>query len=369
MKKNEMIVGLLLGLLVMWSSLTHAQEDLFELTLPLAPPLDTADETQLMQQAVKQELHRLTGRLHLPQSTVDFFVRMPQRWVERFALEPRLEDGVPIGRQARVRFNRQALLRAMREKGLRYWPAASRPRVLIAPVLITGRRITPLTQAVLQERSDLDMMPILQKLGIQAVLPRTTDNLALRQPILDRETVRALARRYDVDGILRMTFTETYQDRQKVVTLDWEWIPQNGKVQRGHLTGEAVHPLMEQLFERLIQQWRRRQSDKAAGADGVQVDAALQGEASVVLVRPAVAVLEAFEQFVQQHADQLVQLVMTSLTADEAVYRLRYRGSWQALLQRLRQLPDVVSMEADPETHQIRLVLSEPIDQGAQGSP
>ena len=368
MKKNGMMVGLLLGLLVIWSSPTLAQEDLFELTLPLSPPLDTVDETRLMKRAVEQALHRLTGRLHLPESTVAFFTRSPRRWVERFAVEPRLEDGVPIGRQARMRFNRQVLLRAMQEKGLRYWPATSRPRLLIAPVLITGRRITPLTAADLRMRSDLDMMPLLEMLGLHAVLPEAADNPALRQPILDRETVRSLAQRYDVDGILRMTFTEAYRDRQKVVTLDWEWIPQNGKMQRGHLTGQTVRPLMESMFEQLVQQWRQHQSENAA-ADDIEFDVSLQGEARVVLMRPSVASVEAFERFVQQYGDQLVQLVMTALTVDEAVYRLRYRGNWQALMQRLRQLPDVVSVEADPATRQVQLVLSEPIDQGAPATP
>jgi len=107
-----------------------AAQDLFEAEVPVTGQ-QPEERTVAMQQALTQVLVRVTGRRDLPGSgRLQPLLEDVTRYVQQYRYFTR-PDSTPPALMMRVRFDGDAVRRALRENGIAYWGGAERPETLV----------------------------------------------------------------------------------------------------------------------------------------------------------------------------------------------------------------------------------------------
>ncbi len=301
----------------------QAAMDLFTLRIP-APP--AAQQQALLKQALAIELVRLSGAETLPDEARTL-LQTPERFVARTAYVPLQQDGVTLGQQLEVHFARTSLLKALAQVGLEYWPLAMRPRVMVALIWSAQGQALPVTADVMQVRPDLNIEPLLYRLGLPHGVPARADNPLFHRPVLSAALVKSQAP--GMDGVVRLYVSDSLRDGPGRVALDWESLLPDWPDQfNGHLTAPDTLDGVRQAFLALMARWRQRYE---AVAD-------VEGRATLRVKAPDAVTLLAFDARLQQARPFVAQAQMTTVRKGEARYDLVYQGSWEALLRTLQRL-------------------------------
>lgn len=335
---------LLLRTLLIWIVATGAMaasaDDLFTLKLRLPEVQAARSVDGLLRKAVEIELQRLTGEAHIEPALLGYFSKRPQRWIQRYSFSPYRQEGVVIGQWLQLVFDKAQMLKAMEARGLTYWPAQVRPRLLIIGYWGLQGTQTPLTPALMAEQPDLDLVYAAYLLGLQVKLPTVNDPVAQR-PILTEENIAELCQRYGVDGVLRLYFEEQFIQGDRRVQLHWESVlPERNERLAGTLQGATPKVVFTRLLRARMADWR---------AD-FQQRVGQESEATLVLkttVPEALVQLEA----TLKHAAPLVRRVhLVEARRGEGRYAIRWRGGWPALQTLLAQISSIRILDANDTT-------------------
>jgi len=340
---------LLLRTLLIWVVATGAMaasaEDLFTLKLRVPEVQAPRSVDGVLREAVGIELQRLTGRADIDSEQLQYFRKQPRRWIQRYSFAPYRQEGVAIGQWLQLVFDKAQLLKAMEARGLTYWPAQVRPRLLIIGYWSLQGTQTPLTPALIAEQPDLDLVYAAYLLGLQVKLPMVDDPVAQR-PILTEENIAELCQRYGVDGVLRLYFEEQFIQGARRVQLHWEsfLLEQNER-----LAGTVKDATPKAAFSKLL---LARMADWRAA---FQQRVSQVGEATLVLKTTRPEALVHLETSLKQAAPLVRSVQLVQARQGEGHYSVRWRGGWHALLALLAQLPGVRILEADETSAQVVL--------------
>lgn len=330
-----------------------AVKDLLTLVSVFDPTVDAQgqvgaqpDLDDKIRQGMRDLLLRLTGDpgvVNSPEGQA--FVRQARSWLSRYYFEPRQEQGVTVGQNLYLVFDRARLLHAFQELGMVLWPSADRPQTLVMGSLLEGGIRTPLTQENLGYRPDVAFGHHAQSLALPVVVPSSASGWP---PPLDdglqAQTVQTHLSAAASDYLLSFQVERLAGGAYE---LHWQLYNALGQsVLQARLENRTVTPLFESMFQQLMQTYSYpyRQSAKMQGLLTLGVQKLSSAEQLIEV-----------ENYLKTQQPTLHQVFLQGVGGQRAQWQLVYQGRYQDVVRILSRIEGSELLEEDALSAQVEL--------------
>ncbi|WP_178861064.1 DUF2066 domain-containing protein [Thiomicrorhabdus cannonii] len=306
------------------------EQALFTLVEGFDPEVDasgqvvkTPDLNQKILQGMRDLLLRLTGDASLLQSEEGReFIRDAKSWLTRYAFEPRKEEGVTVGQNLRLEFDRQRLLKAFQGKNIIVWPQKERPKTLVMGSFLQEGGILKLTPEALGYRPDIEFRPYPKLLALPLALPVKESSWVY--PLADSvapEQIQALLKQSGSQYLLSFRLEKSLRGENALL---WRLYDQSGQsVLSASTNGPNGLALTAALFDRLMAFYSEsyRQSASVLGAAVIGINRLSSAEQ-----------LMEIERYLQSQRPAVHQATLVALQGGRAEFEVVYQGRYQDLL-------------------------------------
>lgn len=329
------------------------ERSLFTLVESFDPEVDASgqvvkspDLNYKIRLGMRDLLLRLTGDAALLQSQEGrAFMEDAKGWLKRYSFEPRKEEGVTVGQNLLLEFDRQRLLKAFQAKNIIVWPQKERPKTLVMGALLQQGGLLNLTPEALSYRPDIEFRPYPQLLALPFVLAANERNWVY--PMADAASpaqVQALLMQAGADYLLSFRLEQNLQGRSE---LQWRLYNQAGQaVAFDSAAGAKGVALTQRMFDRLM----------AVYSDGYRQSASVLGAAVLGLNRlnSAEQLIEA-ERFLRAQRPTIHQVKLLALQGARAEFEVVYQGRYEDLLAAFMGIEGAELLEQSAVTARVEL--------------
>lgn len=355
----------------------------------IAMPLLSAEERQKsgvkvglneqLREGMKRLLVRITGsRSVLDDSAYDDFLRAPKRWLKQYYYQPVVEEGVTVGQQLVLEFDRQRLLNAFQKKGLIVWPLEARPALLVAgEYQVAGEKVL-LDDEGIKQFLNLDYRPAAKAIGLPVVPFINADrSLSLEQLFWEDENafnqrvvrLHALTQLYEVQGVVLFTLKRQpnpqHPDQASDYALTYELYDErfqqlpktvlNDLIAPKTIIGFNLSELYEQMFVEVAEYFSQPYRQQAAVLGEVTLEIAgrmtpprvFDLEKSLLALKPV-----------------LHGVKLQKVSANGVLFELTYQGDFEVMLEKIRQQTGLYWIETNAVTGVLKASLTplEPLE-------
>lgn len=331
------------------------EQALFTLVEGFDPEVDasgqvvkTPDLNQKIRQGMRDLLLRLTGDSALLQSDEGReFIRDAKAWLTRYAFEPRKEEGVTVGQNLRLEFDRQRLLKAFQSKNMIVWPQKERPKTLVMGSFLQEGGLLKLTPEALGYRPDVEFRPYPKLLALPLSLPVSENSWVY--PLADSvaaEQIQGLLNQSGSQYLLSFRLEKSLQGDNALM---WRlYDPSGQSLLSGTANGTNGLALTGALFDRLMAFYSEsyRQSASVLGAAVVGVNRLSSAEQLIEV-----------ERYLQSQRPAVHQATLVGLQGSRAEFEVVYQGRYQDLLNVCLGIEGAQLQSQSALTAQIELLL------------
>jgi len=350
------------------------QYDLYQVVLPQEVMTEQAPSLDLqLRQGMAKFLIRLTGNPDVVyQPAYQTFLKRPKKWLKQYFYRPRLEEGVQVGQDLVLKFDRQRILQQFQKKGLIIWPYELRPKLLVvAKYEVAGIQVL-LNASGLTQHLNLDFRPVAEELGLPIQLPnqrlgQVTDLVNLMQQTPENlpdalSSLRPLLVNDSVSGVLllhlkRIPFQEKEGYRLTYFLYDQKTF--NQVMTPKTLEGSQLKKLYQSLFSEMAAYFSAPYRMQA----GILGEVLLTVVPSVDEAMPQALMPEQvfqLEKWLQNLKPTLHEAKLIGLNAQHMQFELTYQGSFNRLLSILKQGQRLDLISSDALTGELKMQLRRP---------
>ncbi|GEM_PF-5748647 len=399
---NQVGMTILYLLLLSFYSLSSQAQtalttDFYQVVLKLTPEtstetMPTSSAQQLnryLKEGMSKLLVRLTGsRQVLKDAATQPLLKDPKKWLQRYTFQPRKEEGVVVGQNLVLVFDRQRILQYFQQAGLVIWPYHRRPHLLaLGTYEVEGLKV-PLDQRGIESHLNLDFRPVAEALGLPVDVPEeltpllpdeniegTTDETTSKvsvdisplmwQSLPEFESklslLQTLLSNKAEEGVILFklrSLGEGYQLTYELYDKQFQQLPE-------HSLHEIVLPktIQSQNLEKLYQQMMSEVVEYFS--EPYRAQASVLGEV-ILKVQPDASKKTAWqtEQLFQTEKilaglkPTLHDVKLTTLTSYEAQFEITYQGAFEEMIKLLTQRVPLYLIQADALTGVLQMQLA-----------
>jgi hypothetical protein len=327
---------LISGFMLFPPGLVAQNLDLFKVEKPLED-YDSVKLDAYFELAMSDLMVRLVGDVDFPQTEIaQNYIRTARQWVLRFQRINREVDGVVIGQNLLVEFDRDRLLNAFQQDSIQIWPLEHRPKTWVVGQWEQRGLAENISERSLEYRPDLDYRAYGRLLGLPIQLPKD-------QAIFDQIDVLTFAMHTDgLDEYQRLMFESQahyvlfYKADQIGEVVSWIWglysIETGQRVLHGEEVGDSFLGLIESTLDGLLDFYSAPYR-QALGSLGL-----------IELVIEGVDNYQVFNQLEQKllgFKPTINDIRLTEVTLDKVKFEVVYNGQLSNLLDHLADLKQI----------------------------
>lgn len=307
-------------------------DDYFQVALPyeLQPGQDkTAVLQEKSAQAMQILLMRLTGQKRLVDSGLgQKYISQAQAWLANYNITPRYEDGVAVGQNIKLNFDKNRLQAAFEKQNINLWSPSVRPKTLVMGVFIQSGQLQKLTDEVLDYRIDVDYRNQLDQYALPYLLPQEMKNWVFPvEPTKNRGIIQEQLLANQAENLLSFKLTaknSVAEQNSRIYELEWFVFNLSGvTLKREVLQGSDRRQLMDDMFVAVMQLYVKQNATQIVRKNHLLLSLSeiLSGEQ----INQLIAEIQAQQPLVKQ-----AQLY--SLSKQEAVIDIEYQGDARRLI-------------------------------------
>lgn len=320
----------------------HAQPriDLFVVEKPIEN-YQSSQLNALLEDAMRDLLVRVVGgESALQTEEADKYIQRSRQWVKSFQFQNREADGVVIGQNLVVEFDRDRLLAEFQQDAIHIWPLSNRPKTLLLGQWEQQGLVVNLSEQSLQYRVDLDYRDYARLLALPITLPQTPAEFDHVNPtrVLWTDTLDdSLRQAWQLSGAdYALVFkSDTIGE---VVSLVWGvYSLQTGeRILHSDETGEGFLELVHGSFDSLLELY------SAPYRQGLSSLGLLQLEVAEI---PSYQALMELERFMQRLRPTFNDVKLSKVQAEQATFDIVYQGHYVDVLRLLERVPHLQLLE------------------------
>lgn len=328
---------------------------LFTLTEAFDPEVDeqgqavgSPDLNQRMRQGMRNLLLRLTGDeavVHSPEGQE--LIADAKKWLSSYHFEPRKEEGVTVGQNLVLEFDRQRLLSRFQAQNIIIWPRSERPKTLVMGSYLEAGTILKLTPENLGYRPDIEFRSYPQLLALPMRFPQRESSWVY--PIQGGLSADQAQERLLADDSQYLLTFQLKRLAPNQYDLQWRVYDQKGSdVLSGSGQGERNASMLEAMFDRVmaLYSYGYRQSASVLGSATIKVDQLLSTEQIVRI-----------ESFLKSQKPTVHQVFLQTVEGSRADFDVVYQGRYEQLLALCRRIDGSELISESALTGEIRLKL------------
>jgi len=370
---------------------TLTVNDFYQIILPVNPESSPSSNTQApvsssqllnryLKQGAAKLLVRLTGsRQVLQDVAAKPILDHPRKWLRSYAFRPHKEEGVVVGQDLVLMFDRQRILQYFQQAGLVIWPYRQRPHLLVLGTYEVAGLTIPLDQVGLSSHLNLDYRPVAEALGLpiavpegQAEVEETTSKVVSSiiwhsLPEFEEKLpqLQALLQGRQQDGVILFQLKSLgdagYQLTYELYDKKFQQLPEHTLheiVLPKTIQSHTLDTLYEQMFSEVVEYF----------SEPYRAQASVLGEVVLVL-RPNATQNRAWkasqlfqiEKTLTALKPTLHDVKLTELTAKEAQFEITYQGAFEEMIKLLEKQVPLYLIQADALTGSVQMQL-DPIE-------
>lgn len=339
-----------------------------------------------LKEGVAKLLIRLTGnRQVVYQSAYRPFLRAPKKWLKQYYFKPRLEEGVQVGQDLVLVFDRQRILQQFQKTGLIIWPYELRPKLLVVGEYeVAGVKVL-LDQPGLEQHLNLDFRPVANELGLPVKLmapSHTTLNKTMDESVLlstwmwqTPETfqqvlpdLQSLLAKNAVEGVVLFALKPVkipqgqggYQLTYELYGQKFAVLPEhtlNEIVLPKTLTGTELKKLYQRMFSEVAEYFSAPYRAQASVLGEVLLTVVASEKAEQSFTPEQVFKIE---QTLQDLKPTLHDAKLVQLNTQIMQFEMTYQGRFERMLEVLVQKSQLYLVSADALTGEVKMQLTKP---------
>ncbi|MDG6773279.1 DUF2066 domain-containing protein [Thiomicrorhabdus sp. ZW0627] len=315
---------------------TNGASELFTIVESFDPEVDDAGNVvetpnlnAKIHQGMRDLLVRLTGDGGILQTDDGRdFVNQAKAWLSSYHFAPRKEEGVVVGQNLVLEFDRQRLLEVFQRNSILIWPSSERPTTLVMGSFIEAGSVLKLNPEALSYRPDIEFRSYPKLLALPLQFPTyTSDWLQPQAGQLSAEQIQQSLGQFDSQYLLMF---ELSGQPERDYSLTWRVYGQNGEEYlSGSNHGNRVQPLMNSMFDRMM----------ASYSYGYRQSASMMGVAVLGMDQLASAEqLIDVENFLKSQKPAIHQVSLQAVKGSRAEFEVVYQGRYDDVLQIFKRI-------------------------------
>lgn len=308
--------------------------------------VQTPNLDQKIRIGMQDLLVRLTGDSSiLSKAEAQPFIKQPKSWLSTYRFEPRKEDGVTIGQNLVLDFDSRRLLKAFQNAHIQIWPSSERPATLLMGRFKSSGSVLNLNSETLSYRPDIDFRSYPKLLALPYAIASKQARWVSPTEV-DSSAVQALLAQSQQPYLLNF---QIEQQSGEAFHLVWTLFNrEGGKVDSASLKGDALQPLMQAMFNRIIAiySFSYRQSAGVLSTATVSFNDLMSAEQLIDI-----------EAFLKSKKPVVHQVFLQKVTGDRADFQVVYQGQYEEFLRLAASVDNSVLLDESALTGEINLRL------------
>lgn len=322
-------------------------------SIPRNAPLSNA----LLQEANARLLQRLTGRSTYAQTDEGkTFIAAKKKWLRSFDWLPIRAEGVLVGEQLRLNFDKTLVSQFLEEANIEVWPKIVRPKVLIMGTYVQGGDLMKMTVFPEPSRQIQKLISDARQLGLAVAFPSRAQRWVYPikpQPNTENLQERLIASQHDYLLSYQVTAKPTGTQTQ-TYELNWSLYNTSGQlVKDGRLFDANQMQLIGEMLPRV--------TEHLATITQLTLQQETQLFLNLLQVTDAEQVFFAKEQL-QNDFPVITSLHLLELEGELAQFDLSFNGRYHDFLGWLHQNATFTVLNESDVLRQIDVVYSIPVE-------
>ncbi|MDX1347003.1 MAG: DUF2066 domain-containing protein [Thiomicrorhabdus chilensis] len=328
---------------------------LFNLVETFDPEIDASgkvvkspDLNDKIRQGMRHLLVRLTGDHAILRSQEGkAFVADAKAWLTSYYFEPRKEEGVTVGQNLVLVFDRQRMLKAFQTGQILIWPLSERPKTLVYGSFVQAGSILKLNPETLSYRPDIEFRAYPGLLALPLDFPE--GNQGWIYPLAGGAGSSDIQERLiESASQYLLTFQVTKSNSQQY-ELHWRVYSSSGtELFSGQQQGAQLPALMEAMFDRLMANY----------SYGYRQNASVLGVATLGINQVASAEqLIELESYLVAQKPTIHQVSLNSIKGQRAEFEVVYQGRYESLVALFSRIDNVRLLSESALTGKVELKL------------
>lgn len=332
---------------------------LFTIVEPFDPEISESGEVvqkpdldSKIQKGMRDLLVRLTGdNKILASAEGKRFIKRAKSWLSTYHFDSRKEDGVAIGQNLVLDFDRQRLLKAFQSAQIQIWPQSERPATMLMGSYLEAGTLMKLNAETLSYRPDIDYRdyPTLLALPFRIaddmeswVYPVGSEQVPLQM----RQRIQEMLIQSGQDYLLSF---QAEQNPGQMVKLYWRLFDKAGNsLGSAKIEGKKLQPLLHSMFNRMIgaYSYSYRQSAGVLNVANVMIDQLTSAQQLIEI-----------EAFLKSQKPTIHQVFLQEIEGAKANFEVIYQGQYSDFLNMVTKVESSVLVDESAITGEINLRL------------
>ncbi len=304
-----------------------------------------------IRKGMRDLLVRLTGdQAILATAEGKNYIAAAKSWLSTYHFEARKEDGVTIGQNLVLDFDRQRLLNSFQSAQIQIWPQSERPATMLMGSYLAAGTLMKLNAESLGYRPDIDFRayPTLLALpfSVGEDLQSWVYPVGDQVPPLMSQRIQEMLIQSGEDYLLSF---QLEQNPGQPVKLLWKLFDRSGAaLGSARIEGAKLQPLMETMFNRMIgaYSYAYRQSADVLNVATVTIDQLLSAEQIIEI-----------EAFLKAQKPTVHQVFLQQVIEDQATFEMIYQGRYSNFLKLVTGIDNSVLVDESALTAEVNLRL------------
>ncbi|WP_373020294.1 DUF2066 domain-containing protein [Thiomicrorhabdus sp.] len=282
------------------------------------PNLDTK-----IRQGMRDLLVRVTGDGGILQADVGRdLIGQAKAWLSSYHFAPRKEEGVVIGQNLVLEFDRQRLLEKFQRSSILVWPSSERPMTLVLGTLREAGSSLKLNPEALSYRPDIEFRGYPRLLALPLLFPSTADWLYPQAGRVSEQQVQQRLSQFASQYLLLFELSVLPNRNYELV---WRVYDRNGaEFLSGNSQGDRVQPLMNAMFDRMMASYsyEYRQSASMVGLATLGINQVADAQQLVDV-----------ENYLNAQKPAIHKVFLQEIKGSRAEFEVVYQGRYDDVLQ------------------------------------
>ncbi len=297
-----------------------------------------------MQEGMKILLLRLTGRKQLLESKIgQNYIKQAKNWLGSYYIKPRMEDGVAIGKNIELNFDALRLKNAFNKQHIKLWAANQRPSTLVMGTYVQQGRLEKLNQEILDYRIDVDFREYPKLLGLPVFIPDERGKWVFPvEPSLDRTKIQEILLSQNQQNLLSF---KLLAKSNGVYELSWYLFSLNGStLVKSTEESRDRQKLLNNMFEAVMYQYLKKSAVQSTRKNHFYLNVNQVAFADQI---------NDMEKELKSQQPMIRKVNLVTLSAGKAQFDIEYQGSYDHVLNWLKNWPKVTFVGALPNKQEI----------------
>ncbi|WP_319557740.1 DUF2066 domain-containing protein [Thiomicrorhabdus sp.] len=314
----------------------------------------------LSQEAMKILLSRLAANDSLLNSELGRqTITGSKTWLKSYFFKARKEEGVTVGQDIEFVFDGERLFRMLKQNKAAVWSPLNRPSTLIMGSFVQAGHVFKLDQQALRYREDLPLTVYPQWFGLPAGFPPNQNNWIL--PIRDGNPPRIIQETLLASDQSYLLSFKLVEKNSRLFALEWMLFSKSGQlVAHSRHRGDNARTLLNLMFKHLAYRYRQlTQTKKTEEWGSLNI---------VVHDLKSERTLKLLQKRLSSQQSEITSIQLQSVNAEGARLVVNYNGSYQNLVNWIKQWPELGSLHERRSYNQIDILLSSELSEEPQGT-